>query len=425
MAGPTHIPSGAAIVRHHESVALYAETTRMRSFGRLLRGPAPMQTAAERQSREASRSSPGYPIQVVRDLESEPGDSVGVDLINILSGKPTMGDRKLEGRGEDISFASMEWKINQYRHMVNLGGKMTAKRTRHNLRRLGRAQLAYWGARLEDQLCVVHLAGARGSQTGADWIVPLESDEDFSDIVVNEIQPPSFNRHFYANNATSIASIDSGDKLTLGDLDNMRRLLSEMTFPLKPIQIPGDVANEDNPLYCLYVSPTQWYHLQTETGEGRWRAFAQDALPRLNATRHPLFAGDSVMWNGFIVKRMGRAIRFFPGDVVKVTTDDEGTEGTSTVDASLGTNAAVDRAILLGAQALGEAYGAMNETGHHMMYHLERVDHVNALEASCSMMGGKAKLRFRQNGGKGAVTDHGVIVMDSYADLGAARNVSV
>ena len=57
---------------------------------------------------------------------------------------------------------------------------------------MGRAALAGWWARLNDQIKLVHLAGARGSHNTPDMVVPLTSDPIFTEIIATappELRP--------------------------------------------------------------------------------------------------------------------------------------------------------------------------------------------------------------------------------------------
>src|SRR5690606_34254932 len=117
---------------------------------------------------------------------------------------PTMGDRKLAGRAESITSSQFTAKINQGRHVVDSGGKMTQQRTMHDLVRVANSMLSPYYMKLADQITHIQLAGARGTDV-SDWLVPLSSDDEFSEIVVNPVTPPTFDRHFYANDATSLS----------------------------------------------------------------------------------------------------------------------------------------------------------------------------------------------------------------------------
>lgn len=273
--------------------------------------------------------------------------------------------------------------------------------------------LTNWAGRLEDQLCLVHMAGARGSQDSSDWVVPLATDPDFATIMVNPVLAPTSNRQFYANDATLISNLDSSDVLTLTDFDRVAATLKDAIVPIQTIKIKGDVYAWNDPLWCCFVTQRQWLYLQTRTGEKSWRTFLQNAYERRSAgMRHPLFYGDCGMWAGILIRPMNRlAIRFAAGD--SVTYD----SGTTTYTAATATAAVpTDRAIVVGAQALCKCYGQHQSSEYYYSWHEELVDHQNAVETSVAMMGGVAKTRFSvYNGVNNVDTDYGVAVIDSYA----------
>lgn len=400
----TSIPIGHPMARKVFGAAVFADTLQKPSFRRNLVGDAPKQGDAEKKLK--GQTSPDLPIVRVTDLSKGAGDQISVDTFNIVQGKPTMGDRKISGRMMKLTGSSMDVRIDQYRGGVDQGGRMSQQRTLHNLRSIARANLSGWASRLEDQLVLVHLAGARGTDDGADWIVPLDSDPDFADIVVNEVQAPTKGRRFFANDATSAANLDTTDYLKLADIDRIRAILDEMTFPMQPVRLAGDPAADENPLFCLYVTSRQWHYLQTQTGDQSWRTFLSNAHNRGSLFKHPLFLGECGMWNGILIKKMNRVVRFAAGASVKET-DANGV--VQTVTAAVDT----DRALLLGAQALAEVYGKHGQSGYHANWHEETTDHGNTVETSVAFMGGKSKLRFKDADGN--LEDHGVMTIDSYA----------
>lgn len=411
----TVIPYGHSLARRVYGAAVFAEMTRAPTFLNRLTGEAPGMSEVVGKL-EKMQTSASFPIVRVTDLSTSAGDQVSVDIFNLLQGRPVTGDEKLSGKMMNLTASSMDIKINQMRGGVDTGGRMTAQRTLHNLRTVGRAALAGWWARLSDQIKLVHLAGARGSHNTPDMVVPLASDPIFTEIMVNTVNPPTFDKHFYAGDATSLASLDGTDILTLNDIDKLRASIDEMPVPMQPIMLPDDPASSDEPLFLLMVTPRQWHYLQNRTGATAWRTFLQNARER--GSKNPLFSGEPGMWNGILIKKMARPIRFQPGEVVTVCTDSaDATTTTSTVSANLGvsggTGYAVDRAILLGAQAMAECWGQHSKSGTHMAWHEEETDHGNTLEASISAVGGWSKLRFRDS--TGYLRDHGVAVLDSTA----------
>ena len=407
----TNIPYGSALAKKVYGAALFAAVQIEPGFMNLLTGPAPKQAEAE--AKLKGQTSAEYPIVRVTDLSKGAGASVSVDLFNNLTGKPTMGDKRIVGKMMSLTYSSMDVQINQYRGGADAGGKMTQQRTVWNLRGIAMAGLTNWSGRLEDQLCLVHMAGARGTQNTADWVVPLASDSDFTTIMVNTVNAPTSNRKFYANDATLPSNLDTTDILTLTDFDRVASVLKDSLIPLQSIKIKGDVYAWNDPLWVAFVTNRQWLYLQTRTGEKSWRTFLQNAYERRSAgMRHPLFYGDVGFWAGILIRPMNRlAIRFAAGDTVAYDS------GTTTFTSSNATaSVATDRCIIVGAQALLKCYGQHQSSEYYYSWHEELVDHQNAVETSVAMMGGVAKTRFQVYDGTNNIdTDYGVAAIDSYA----------
>lgn len=418
----TSIPAGSALAIKQFSVALFTLTQRQPSLTKNLTGPAPQQSAAE--SKLKGQSSPDMPIVRVTDLSKTEGDMVSIDLINIIGGKPIMGDRMAEGMGEPLSFSSMDVRIDLTTKVVDSGGKMTNQRTRHNLRGLSMANLAGWFNRWDAQGSLVHMAGARGSQQGVDWVIPQPADPDFTEIMVNPVKAPTYNRHYVANGlgitqgGLQLGSIASTDLLKIEHLDELSTLLADMEFKMQPIKIVDDLAANDDPLYLMLVSHRAWKHVLTNTTNAVWRTFLQNAWNRKSyGSKHPLFSGEAGMWNGILVRKMDRAIRFLPGDVTKVVLVANrytATESDQTVNAGLGAGFGVDRCLLLGAQALANVYGRNQNSDYYMSWMERRYNFNRNLEVAGECMGGKAKTRFNVPDGAGnnEPTDHGVLAFD-------------
>ena len=302
----TVISKGDALARKIFSVGLMAEQVRRGTFRSKLTGPMTGQPAAMAKMRMRSKqTSMDMPIVQITDLQKGAGDTVSVDFFGLLSGYPIMGDEKLSGKGQALKTSSIDISVNQYRQASDPGGKMTQQRTVWDLRQVSLANLAPWFARCEDQLCLVHLAGARGFDDAVDWCLPLDSDPRFNTIVVNPVLPPTANRRFFAGDATSASNIDVADALTLEDIDKLRASLDEMVLPPSAVKIPGDMAAQDDPLYLMYVTSRQWHYLETTSGRNgvNWRTFLSNATKRMAMNKHPLFLGETGIWNGILVRK--------------------------------------------------------------------------------------------------------------------------
>ena len=305
---------------------------------------------------------------------------------------------------------------------------MTQKRTKHNLRRIALSQLVNYFAKLNDQQTLVHMAGARGTEDGQDWIIPLATDPDFADIMINPIMAPSYNRHFVVDQATlvrggqELANVDTASDLKLEHLDILATMLAEEQFRLQPIKIEDDPAAEDEPLYVMYVSHRAWNSILTSTSTtNNWRTFIQNAWNRASyGSKHPLFKGEAGMWGNILVKRMERNVRFVASDSVKyVAAADRytATESTVTVNAGLAATHSVERCLLLGGQAMAHVYGQNGDSGTYSNWKERPYNFERALEVMGDMMTGKSKLRFNYKGpqGQDEPTDHGVIIVDCTA----------
>jgi len=411
----TQIPVGHPLARKIYGAAVFAEMCKAPTFMNRLTGPAPTAKDAAHKL-EKMQTSPSYPVIRVTDLSKSAGNSVTVDMFNILQGRPVTGDEKLAGKMMSLTSSSMEVTLNMVRGGVDSGTKLSQQRTLHDLRALAKAGLSGWWARMTDQVKLIHMSGARGSQFTKNWVVPLVTDPLYTSLLVNPVTPPTFDKHFYAGTATSPATLTANDILTLEDIDRLRAVLDDMENPFPPVVLPDDPAAMDEPLYVLAVSHRVWHYLQTRTGPTAWRTFLQNARER--GAKNPLFAGEPGMWNGILIKKLPYNIRFAPGEVVTTCQNvADATTTTSTIDASLGgadtANYAVDRCLLMGGQAVAEVWGMNSASGTHMSWHEETSDHGNCHETSIASIGGWAKLRFRDS--DNFLRDHGVAVIDAVA----------
>jgi hypothetical protein len=392
------------------SVGLFTRVQHAPGFMNLISGEMPK--AGDFAAKAKGQTSPDYPIVKTGDLAKGAGDTVSIDLFNILQGKPVMGDKRIAGHMMPLTYSSMDVKINQARGGADSGGRMSQKRTVNNLRNIAMSGLQAWMTRYEDQCALVHLAGARGSQQTTDWVVPLQSDPDFTETMVNKVNAPTKNRYFGAGASTGPATISTSDALTLQDIDRIVASLRESSVPLQTIKINGDDKAWNDPLWCMFVTERQWLYLQARTSQTQWRQAMQNAFERKSGSvKHPLFDSyETLMWSGMLIKRLNRcAIRFNTGDSVVVDTG--GTDGATYTESTVTAAQPFDRAIILGAQALAKAYGK-SASDYFYDWSEQEVDHGNGVEIVTSTMCGASKIRFRIDG---ADTDFGVAVVDSYA----------
>jgi len=417
----TVIPYGSPQAVRVQSAGLFALSQQRISRLNSLAGKLPQQSDAESTLRRQSGNQ--LPIVRCQDLTKMAGDEVTFDLINLIGGKPIMGERYAEGKGDRMDFSQDSLRINQTRKPISAGGKMTQQRTPHQLRALAQSLGHDYMSRLEDQLSLVHLAGARGFADDIEWAVAFASDPDFSDIVVNTVKAPTRNRHFMSTGSGIEPIAASGNEITIATTDVMnidlvdalRTKLDSMPLPPPPVKFEGDLMASDAPLRVLLCSSEQYTSLVRSTNFRTWQA---NAMARAQmAKQNPLFMGEAGIWNGILIVKMPKPIRFYSGNSLRWCASTTSNTETSTdlVPAAFGTGYAVDRALLLGGQALAQAYGKFRQSGGSYFISEKELDHGDKLEILLGMIGGTSKIQFLVDHGGAAkqYTDFGVMAIDT------------
>jgi len=425
--GQTNVSASSPLANKQFSRALSAMAVRQPTPVRSLTGPMPSHDDAMRKIRQQSTTE--MPIVRVDELSKGPGTLVQVDCAHVVKLRAVMGDRNAEGLGAEMKYSSVDINIDMSTIPVSAGGKMTQQRTPHSMRMNALAQLKGGMPRFRWQRILTHLAGARGEQDGTDWIVPLASDPEFAEQMINPVKAPTYNRHWVVDGSTlvqggaQLASVDTTDKMLLAHIDELAALWDEMPVKMAHLQIPGDdAAGEDMIKGVLYVDPLVWDAIITDnTANNNIRTFQANALDRAaygNMGRHPLFAGKPLLWNGILVRKMSYGIRFSASAAVAHVTAANrlaATETNVTVAAGLSTTHQVARSIFLGAQALAMCSGG-NQTSEETYSLLEnRTNFGRNLEMAGEVIGAEQKLRWSLPNASGDLeaTDFGVAIIDS------------
>ncbi len=418
--GQTTIAYGSPQAVKLQSAGLFAANMQRPTMINRLTGKLSQQANAEANLR--FQSSNDYPVVRCMDLTKSAGDEVTFDLINPIGGIPIMGEENAEGKGDSMDFSQDKLRINQARKPISAGGSMTQQRTPHQLRSLARSLAQNYMTRLEDQLCLTHLAGARGFANDIEWAVPVASHSEFNNIVVNTVKAPTKNRHFRSTGSgiEAIAAtsnehtIATTDVMNADVVDAIRTLLDGMPLPPPTVKFADDQMSEDVPMRVLMVSSEQYTSFVQSTN---FRTLQANAMARAQMSKmNPIFLGEAGLWNGILIVKMPKPIRFYAGDPINWCGSTTSITETTTdlVPASFGTTHAVDRAILLGGQALAEAYGKARQTGNPYFWSEKELDHGDKLEVLIGMISGKSKTRFLINhGDEKQYTDYGVMAIDT------------
>ncbi|MDI3512629.1 MAG: hypothetical protein PWQ61_3396 [Betaproteobacteria bacterium] len=406
-----------------QAVGLFAAHMQRNSMMASMAGPMPKGTAGANATMR-KQTTQHMPIVNCQDLSKSDGDEVTFHLLNPMKAKPVMGSAWAEGRGTAMSLSQDKLRVNQARFPVSLGDAMTDIRSPADFRALGRPAAQNMLDRYMDQSLLVHMCGARGFQDNMEWIVPTSDDPDFARIMINPVKAPTRNRHFLADATDSVKAfqlasgdVDLGttDTLTIDTVDAMRAVLDSMSLPPPGIQIPGDAAAEDSPLRLWLMSPAQF---DSFAASSTYRTYQANALARAaQAKQHPLFSGpDTALWNGFLIKKMPRPIRFYAGNPMKYCASNT-TETESSANIASAVTAgtfAVDRSVILGGQAVAQALAASRMSGIPFFWSEKELDHGDKVELLIGAIRGVSKVRFAVSTDSADVfTDYGVTVLDS------------
>ena len=422
--GQTNIPYGSQLSNKVQSAGLFAANTQRNTTLNRLVGKLPQQAEANDTIR--NQSSNYYPIVRCMDLTKKAGDEITFDLINPMGGKPIMGSAMAEGRGRAMSLDQDRLRINQARYPISAGDTMTQQRTPHELRTLARSLGQAYMDRLADQLILTHLAGARGFHDNIEWAVPKASDPDFAAIAINPVKAPTRNRHFMSTGSGIETVKASGNEISLATtdvfnadlVDALRTQLDSMPVPPPPVIFEGDKMATDAPLRVLLCSSEQYTSFLKSTN---FRTYQANAMARAQqAGMNPLFMGEAGIWNGILIIKMPKPIRFYSGDSLRwcASLTSETETATDLVPASFGSSYAVDRALLLGGQALAEAWGKHPKSGVPYFWSEKELDHGDKLELLVGAINGRSKVRFDiDHGDSVQPTDYGVMAIDTVVAL--------
>ncbi len=424
------IPFGSDQSMTIQSKAIFAATQqRLTKIGQM---SEPFPTDADALKKTKLQTSSHYPVVMAKDLQKSPGDEITFDLINPMNGKPIMGDAYAEGKGKKMTFSQDRLRINQSRFPIYAGSTMDQQRTTHDLQKLARATAEGYMPKLEDQRLMVHMAGARGFHDNIEWNVPLADDPDFADIMVNTVKAPTKNRHFRVDadgddlvqfGATSNAvDLVSTDRMSLDTVENIGAYVDEMALPIQPCKFKGDTLAADSPLRVLWVSPAQYADIRND---GNFRQLQSQALARASkAGGSPVFTGEVGLWDNTLVMKIHKPIRFYAGDPINWCESKYSTTETTTdlVPASFAGSFAVDRALLIGAQALAVAYGGYKKTSSPYFWSEKMLDHDDKMEFLIGTIQGMSKMQFLldHGGPTPEYTDMNIMAIDSVVALNAS-----
>jgi N4-gp56 family major capsid protein len=323
------------------------------------------------------------PIQTLPQLESDAGEQITYDLVMQLKMVPIEGDETLRNKEEDLKFYTDSVYIDQARGGVNSGGRMTRKRTIHDLRKIARVRQSEWWARVFDELFFIYLSGARG--INSDFIYPTT----FTGRANNSLVAPDAQHVLFGGDATSKATISNDDPMNLTLVERAQthaETLGGGTDGIPAIE-PCMIDGEEHYVICMH--PWQAFAMRTNTSTGQW-IDVQKAAAGAEGRNNPMFKGALGMYNRTILHSHKATIRFS--------------------DYGSGSNIEAARALFLGRQAGVCAFGSPG-TKLRYDWHEETEDRGNQVVITTNSIFGAKKTAFTIDG---TSRDFGVVALDTY-----------
>lgn len=324
------------------------------------------------------------PIQILTDLESDAGEQINYDLLAELRMAPVEGEDILEGKEEAQRFYTDSIYIDQARCGVNTGGRMTRKRTLHDLREKAKRQQSQWWARLMDELLFIYLSGARG--INPNFLLPI----GYTGRANNALSAPTSNHVLYGNDATAFNNLDASDKFDLRLIDRAKTKADAQGGGATGIPVLQPCKIDGAETFVCVMHTFQEDDLRSNTNTGQWLDI-QKAAAAAEGRNNPMFKGSLGMYRGVILHSHRNVIRFN--------------------NAGAGANVEAARALFLGAQAAVVAFGSPG-TNLRFDWHEETRDNGDKVVITTSSIFGIKKVTWNIDG---ANNDFGVFALDTAA----------
>lgn len=324
------------------------------------------------------------PIMRLTQLQSDAGEEIGYDINMQINMIPVEGDDVLENKEAKLKFYTDSVFIDQMRGGVNTGGRMSRKRTIHDLRKLARARQSDWWARIFDELFFMYLTGKRGNNS--DYIFPTT----YTGFAGNSFS--SCDKTIYPDSITAMTSMTISTYANLSLIDKALAKIGTTGGGNQedPAPQPTKINGEDH--YVAIFHPFAIHNIKTQNisssaGVISWLDI-QKAAAAAEGKNSNIFKGAEGMYNNVVIHKHQGVIR-----------------STETItDAASTSN--ISNGLFLGSQAAVVAFGS---PGNNLRFdwHEEERDNGNLKIITSSCIFGIKKVTFNSK-------DFGVLRLVSY-----------
>jgi N4-gp56 family major capsid protein len=226
-------------------------------------------------------------IQIFDETSKSEGDRIRIPLRRLLVGSGVSGDQTLEGNEERMNYYSDDIYINQLRHAVREGGKLTRQLVPFDIRENARAALQDWWADRFDTWFFNQITGNVAQPdiryTGMQAAIQADANH-----IVN------------ANGTGGTGSLSSTNIFSLSLIDSCVERAKTSDIPIRPIMIGGEEK------YVMFLHHYQVTDLRTNTGTGQWLDIQKAAMMGGNVSKNPIYTGALGEYNGTILHASNR-----------------------------------------------------------------------------------------------------------------------
>ena len=268
-------------------------------------------------------------FQINEQLTKKRGDTITFALVNELTGSGVTGSNTLKGNEERLWSRSDTLVVDVLRHAVAVDD-WDQQKSVIDLRNAARVQLREWSQKMLRDACT----DALGMIDGIEFTTASNAQRDTwqannRDRLVTGTTAVGTHTTF----ASAISAVTAAAQLSPNILSLMKRLAQSSSPKVKPVY----VKEMDQEWYVAFVGPRAWRDLTEDNPTTNVLTLAnRDA--RVRGVDNPLFTGDSLVWDGIIIREIP--------EIAAV----------STTVYSLTTATAIEPVYLCGAQAVGLAW---------------------------------------------------------------------
>lgn len=309
-------------------------------------------------------------IQQKDEVSASAGTKITYGLRKQLTGTGIQGDGTLQGQEESLSVYSDALFVDQLRHAVNVGGRMSQQRVPFEVREEARLGLQDWYAGRFDTCFINQLSGNT-----------VQTDTRFTGN--NATVAPTSGYITLPTGVAAETNLGSSNTFTLALIDTAVER-AKLGISSNPIIRP--VKTKMGDMWVLIMHPSQVTDMRTSTTTGQWLDIQKAAMTGGEVSDNPIFTGALGSYNQTVLHSDNRCIQTITSGAF---------------------NASTRRAIFCGAQSGVIAFGR-GDGKEQFTWVEELFDYANILGVSAGSIFGIKKAVYNS-------ADFGVQIVSSYA----------